>query len=63
MKEMDNLDDRSRCFSLRLLNKDAIEDKEVFTMEAILANIAKNPRPNMPRKIIIPKVRIMFSIY
>ena len=57
MKKLENLeDDRSCCVSLRLLNKDVIEDEEVLAMEAFLANMAKNSRPTMPRTIIIPKV-------
>ena len=58
IKKMDNLDDLSRCFGLKLLNEEAIEDEEVVIMEAILAKMARDPRPpsQMPRTIIIPKV-------
>ena len=53
IKKMDNLDDLSRCFGLKLLNEEAIEDEEVVIMEAILAKMAKDPRPpsQMPRTI------------
>ena len=61
MKKMDNLDDLSRCFGLKLLNREAIEDEEVVIMEAILAKMAKNPRPQMPRTIILPKVNSSHS--
>ena len=59
MKKMDNLNDLSRCFGLKLLNKDPIEDDEVVTMEAILAKMAKDPRPasQMPRSFVLPKVK------
>ena len=58
LSKMDNLDDHWRCFTLQLQNKEAIEEEEVVTMEAILTNMAKIPRPLMPRTIILPKVKI-----
>ena len=56
MKKMDTLDSFRRCYGLRLLNKEEIDEEEVVVMEAMLAFLAKHPRPRMPRKITLPKV-------
>ena len=56
MKKMDTLDSFRRCYGLRLLNKEEIDEEEVVVMEAMLAFLAKYPRPRMPRKITLPKV-------
>ena len=56
MKNMDTLDSFRSCYGLRLLNKEEIDEEEVVVMEAMLAFLAKYPRPRMPRKITLPKV-------
>ena len=56
IKKMDTLDNFRRCYGLRLLNKEEVDEEEVVVMEAMLAFLAKYPRPRMPRKITLPKV-------
>ena len=63
MKKMDTLDSFRRCYGLRLLNKEEIEKEEVVVMEAMLAFLAKDPRPQMPRKITLPKVLTLNTIF
>ena len=44
------------CEILDLSNNGPIQDDEVAPMDAILANVAQEPRPRNPHLIILPKV-------
>ena len=56
LKNIDSMDHLKNCGGLVLLNKEPIEDEEVLTMNAILAQLAANPRPMDPWVVILPKV-------
>ena len=56
IKQVDNLDHLQNCLMLFLFNTKEIEEEEVSVMNGILAHIAKDPRPQNPERIIVPKV-------
>ena len=56
LKNIDSMDHLKNCGGLVLLNKEPIEDEEVLTMNAILAQIAENPTSMSLNLIRLPKV-------
>jgi len=59
IKQVESLDHLQNCVELHLLNEEAIEEEEVSVMNGILAHIAKDPRPQNPNMIDLPKALFM----
>ena len=60
IKCLEGLDHLKNCLWLVLYHSLAVEDEEVATWDGILAQVAMDPRPRNPERIILPKVNTQF---
>ena len=56
IKCLEGLEHLNNCLGIWLFHSPAVDDEEVATWNGLLAQVAMDPRPRNPERIVLPKV-------